>query len=73
VLSLELAQQYGKLARLELAQQNKSNAAVRTLALANVAKGAALLKTISTSDAAYAAAQRQMAELMALRQTIAAS
>jgi eukaryotic-like serine/threonine-protein kinase len=72
VLSLELAQQYGKLARLELAQQNHSRAnhAMRSRALKDVAKGVALLRTISTSDRAYVAAQRQMAELMTLQQAI---
>jgi hypothetical protein len=72
VLSLELAQQYGKLARLEMAQQNHGHAdsATRTQALADVAKGVALLKTISASDRGYVAAQRQMAELMALQQKI---
>jgi serine/threonine protein kinase len=75
VLSLELAQQYGKLARLQLARRNHSqaNPAMRTQALTDVAKGIALLKTVSTSDRAYVAAQRQMVELMALQQTISAT
>jgi hypothetical protein len=75
VLSLELAQQYGKLARLELAQQNHSQGktVVRMQALTDVAKGVALLKQISASDRAYVAAQNQMAELMALKRTISAA
>jgi hypothetical protein len=73
VLSLELAAQYGKVARLEVANHSQVNAAKRAQALTDVAKGVALLKTISTTDQTYVAAQRQLAELLALQRTISSS
>jgi hypothetical protein len=75
VLSLELAQQYGKVARLQIAQRSPSqpDRAVQKLALTNVAKGVALLKKIPADDPAYVAAQRQLAGLMALQEAISAA
>jgi eukaryotic-like serine/threonine-protein kinase len=75
VLSLELAQQYGKVARLQVAQRgpSRSNHAMQTQALTDVAKGVALLKKIPAGDPAYVTAQRQLAELKALQQTISAT
>jgi serine/threonine protein kinase len=72
VLSLELAQQYGKLAQLEFAR-SVANPRMRMQALSDVAKGVALMKRISTSDRAYDAAQRQMGELVALQRTMSAT
>ena len=75
VLSLELAQQYGRLAGLRLAEQGQSgrDAATRREALADVAKAAALLETVRPSDAQFAAAQKQRAELSALENRISSS
>ena len=69
VLSLEVAQQYGRLARLRMAQQG-SNPARRGESLKDVGKGAALLEKVLPRDAGFAAAQRQRAELTDLGRQI---
>jgi hypothetical protein len=67
VLTMQLAQQYEKLARLQMAQ---ADPAMWRRALEDAAKAVDLLRKISRSDADYAEAQRQIAELTVLEQQI---
>ena len=67
VLTMQLAQQYEKLARLQMAQ---ADPAMWRRALEDAAKAVDLFRKISRSDADYAEAQRQIAELTVLEQQI---
>jgi hypothetical protein len=68
-LSLQLAQQYEKLARLQLAQ-NPADRARGSKALADVDKGIALLNHNSSFTSKDSNAQRTLVELKDLKQSI---
>ena len=71
-LSLELAQQYAKLASLQIAQKRpgQADAAAQQRALADVTRANALLREIPARSSRYGEAQRQMKELAALERRI---
>jgi hypothetical protein len=69
-LSLQLAQQYEKLARLELAQ-NPNSQATRTKALAEIDKGITLLNRNAAPASKNSDVQRTLVELMDVERSIA--
>jgi serine/threonine-protein kinase len=68
-LLLELADQYAKLARLQLAQ-SPANPEYRTSALTDLDKATELLKHISASESHYHEAQQALQQLTAFRRSL---